>query len=98
MRLSRMFLASPVVLLAAASVLEGNRGARALAPALVVKTQNPDVLFNENLLRTFTFRNVGPFRTQARASAIAVPAPPAKDHLSTFYLATWTGGVFKTTN
>jgi hypothetical protein len=34
----------------------------------------------------------------ARASAIAVPVSPATDDVSTFYLATWTGGVFKTTN
>jgi len=58
---------------------------------------NPD-LFNESLLRVFTFRNVGPFRMQARASTIAVPDGPPKEHLYTFYVATWTGGVFKTTN
>ena len=58
---------------------------------------NPD-LFNESLLRAFTFRNVGPFRMQARASTIAVPNGPPKEHLYTFYVATWTGGVFKTTN
>ena len=58
---------------------------------------NPD-LFNENLLRVFTYRNVGPFRMQARASTIAVPNGPPKEHLYTFYVATWTGGVFKTTN
>ena len=55
-------------------------------------------LFNGDLLRAFTFRNVGPFRMSARASAIAVPTSPATDHLYTFYAATWTGGVFKTTN
>ena len=54
--------------------------------------------FNESLLRAFTFRNVGPFRMQARASTIAVPSGPPKEHLYTFYVATWTGGVFKTTN
>jgi len=54
-------------------------------------------LFNADLLRAFTYRNVGPWRIEARASCIAVPMTPA-DHLYTFYLATWTGGVFKTTN
>ena len=49
-------------------------------------------------MRAFTFRNVGPFRMQARASTIAVPNGPPKEHLYTFYVATWTGGVFKTTN
>jgi hypothetical protein len=55
-------------------------------------------LFNESLVRSFTYRNVGPFRMQARASAIAVPASTDRDHRYTFYLATWTGGIFKTNN
>jgi photosystem II stability/assembly factor-like uncharacterized protein len=54
--------------------------------------------FNEELVRAFTFRNVGPFRMGARVSDIAVPATPARDHRYTFYVSTWTGGVFKTTN
>ena len=54
--------------------------------------------FNERLLQAFTFRNIGPFRMQARIAAIAVPASPAKDHLYTFYVAPWIGGVWKTTN
>jgi photosystem II stability/assembly factor-like uncharacterized protein len=55
-------------------------------------------LFNEDLVKTFSFRNVGPFRVGARISDIAVPDFPAKDHLYTFYVATWTGGLWKTTN
>lgn len=55
-------------------------------------------LFDEDLLKAFTFRNVGPFRVGARTSDIAVPDSPDKDHLYTFYLATWTGGLWKTTN
>jgi photosystem II stability/assembly factor-like uncharacterized protein len=66
-----------------------------LTPWVEAQTQD---LFNENLLRAFVYRNVGPFRMSARASCIAVPAAPATDHLYTFYVATWTGGVFKTTN
>ncbi len=54
--------------------------------------------FDEDLLKTFTFRNIGPFRVGARTSDIAVPDSPAEDHLYTFYLATWTGGLWKTTN
>jgi len=69
----------------------------ALGAATLV-AQNGDDPFNEKLLQALTFRNVGPFRMQARASAIAVPASPPHEHLYTFYLATWTGGVFKTTN
>jgi photosystem II stability/assembly factor-like uncharacterized protein len=55
-------------------------------------------LFNEDLMKVFTFRNVGPFRVGARISDIAVPEFPDKDHLYTFYVATWTGGLWKTTN
>jgi photosystem II stability/assembly factor-like uncharacterized protein len=55
-------------------------------------------LFDEGLLKAFTFRNVGPFRVGARASDIAVPSFPDKEHLYTFYLATWTGGLWKTAN
>ncbi len=55
-------------------------------------------LFDEDLLKAFTFRNVGPFRVGARTSDIAVPDSPDKDHLYTFYLATWTGGLWKTIN
>ncbi|MBM3311457.1 MAG: hypothetical protein FJY80_08120, partial [Candidatus Aminicenantes bacterium] len=57
--------------------------------------QNP---FHEGLLRGFTYRNIGPFRMGARISDIAVPDSPARDHLYTFYVATWTGGLWKTTN
>ena len=54
--------------------------------------------FDRALLRTFTYRNLGPFRMGARTSDIAVPDAPAKDHLYTFYVAFWTGGLWKTTN
>jgi hypothetical protein len=55
-------------------------------------------LFNEHLLEAFTYRTTGPFRMGARVSAIAVPDSPARDHLYTFYVAFWAGGLFKTTN
>src|SRR6185436_15656823 len=53
---------------------------------------------DERLLEAFTYRNVGPFRMGARTSDIAVPASPQKDHLYTFYVSFWTGGVWKTVN
>ena len=84
MKLERVLLASLVVLLA-------------LVSAAGAEAQDQD-LFNRDLLQAFIFRNVGPFRMSARASTIAAPASPAIDHLHTFYVATWTGGVFKTTN
>lgn len=55
-------------------------------------------LFNEQLLKAITFRNVGPFRIGARIAAIAVPASPARAHQDTIYVAPWTGGLFKSTN
>jgi hypothetical protein len=61
-----------------------------------VSTQSADV-FNEHLLQPFTYRNLGPFRMGARVSDIAVPYAPA-DHLYTFYVSFWSGGVWKTTN
>ena len=45
-----------------------------------------------------TFRNVGPFRTSAWISEIAVPDAPVRDHLYTIYAATRSGGLWKTSN
>ena len=45
-----------------------------------------------------TFRNVGPFRTAAWVTEVAVPETPARDHLYTIYAATRSGGLWKTTN
>ena len=56
--------------------------AAGLASAVVPRAQSADA-FNEQLLRPFTYRNLGPFRMGARTSDIAVPASPAKDHLYT---------------
>lgn len=52
--------------------------------------------FNEQIVKGFTYRNVGPFRMGARVSMVAVP--DGKDHLYTFYAGFWTGGLWKTTN
>jgi photosystem II stability/assembly factor-like uncharacterized protein len=54
--------------------------------------------FNSELVSAFTYRNMGPFRMGARTSDIAVPDSPARDHLYTFYVGYWTGGLWKTTN
>ncbi len=55
-------------------------------------------LFNENLLKALSFRNLGPYRVGAAIADIAVPESPAKAHLYTFYIASWSGGLWKTTN
>ena len=44
------------------------------------------------------FRNIGPFRTSAWVTEIAVPESPPRDHLYTIYAATRSGGLWKTTN
>src|SRR5215471_539728 len=70
------------------------------AATLTISTaaQSPAPAFDEQLLRAFTFRNIGPFRMGARTSDIAVPNQPALAHLYTFYVSFWSGGVWKTTN
>jgi photosystem II stability/assembly factor-like uncharacterized protein len=50
------------------------------------------------VLNALTFRNLGPFRTSAWVTAIAVPDAPAHDHLYTIYAATRSGGLWKTAN
>jgi photosystem II stability/assembly factor-like uncharacterized protein len=52
----------------------------------------------EGVLNATSFRNIGPFRTAAWVTEIAVPERPARDHLYTIYAATRTGGLWKTTS
>ena len=51
-----------------------------------------------NVLNATDFRNVGPFRTSAWITEIAVPEAPLHDHLYTIYAASRSGGLWKTTN
>jgi photosystem II stability/assembly factor-like uncharacterized protein len=52
----------------------------------------------ESVLNTTSFRNIGPFRTSAWVTEIAVPETPLHDHLYTIYAATRSGGLWKTIN
>lgn len=54
--------------------------------------------FDESLIKFVNFRNMGPYRVGAAISDIAVPESPLKAHLYTFYIATWSGGLWKTVN
>src|SRR5690349_252986 len=72
--------------------------ATALCVASVSIASAQTATVDEHLLSAFTYRNLGPFRMGARVSDIAVPSKPAKDHLYTFYVSFWTGGLWKTTN
>jgi hypothetical protein len=55
-------------------------------------------LFNQELLKNFQYRNIGPFRSGAWITDFAVPEFPEKQHLYTFYVAGRNGGLWKTTN
>jgi len=52
----------------------------------------------DEVLGALSFRNIGPFRTAAWVTEIAVPETPARDHLYTIYAATRSGGLWKTTD
>lgn len=70
--------------------------AAAVASGLPLTAANNATL--ETVVNATTFRNIGPFRTSAWVTEIAVPETPARDHLYTIYAATRTGGLWKTTN
>ena len=75
-----------VLVFVACVAMVGIRADRVQAPAL------------DSVINALTFRNVGPFRTAAWVTEIAVPESPARDHLYTIYAATRSGGLWKTTN
>lgn len=54
--------------------------------------------FGQNVLNTFKYRNLGPFRPGGWVVDIAVPSKPAHAQLYTIYLATRNGGLYKTIN
>lgn len=53
---------------------------------------------DEVLLRSLSFRNLGPFRAGSWVTSFAVPASPPRAHLYTLYVGTRNGGVWKTAN
>ena len=55
---------------------------------------NSQELFNEGLLKGFTFRNLGPYRAGSWITDFAVPDSPSQAHLYTFYVGTRNGGVW----
>ena len=50
------------------------------------------------VLNSFEFRNMGPFRAGAWITDFAVPTTPERAHRYTFYVGTRNGGVWKTEN
>lgn len=73
--------------------------AGALALGLVAgsrpRAQTADIA---GAINAMTFRNIGPFRTAAWITDLAVPEAPARERLYTIYAATRSGGLWKTTN
>jgi photosystem II stability/assembly factor-like uncharacterized protein len=65
--------------------------------AVIGHTENQSG-FDENLLKSFAFRNLGPYRAGSWVTDFAVPESPAKAHMYTFYVGTRNGGVWKTVN
>ena len=65
-------------------------------PVLAIRAQQAPPL--DSVLNALTFRNIGPFRTAAWVTEVAVPETPQRDHLYTIYAATRSGGLWKTTN
>jgi photosystem II stability/assembly factor-like uncharacterized protein len=59
---------------------------------------NTDKLFDEDLLKNFKYRNLGPFRSGSWITDFAVPESPPEAHLYTFYVASRNGGLWKTIN
>ena len=82
-----------VALAALAAILLGP--ADGTPAAALADAQAPTL---ESVANALTFRNVGPFRTAAWVTEVAVPETPARDHLYTMYAATRSGGLWKTTN
>src|SRR5512139_3491660 len=54
--------------------------------------------FNEDLLKGFATRALGPYRAGSWVTSFAVPAGPSREHLYTLYVGTRNGGVWKTVN
>ena len=51
-----------------------------------------------DILNAFQFRNLGPWRTGAWVSSLAVPETPANAHRHTMFAGARTGGVWRTSN
>lgn len=58
----------------------------------------PSADVQEEFLKNFHFRNLGPFRAGSWVTCFAVPEFPPEAHLYTFYVGTRNGGIWKTTN
>jgi len=78
-------------------VLAALVAAAALAPSARPAAQQAAPAL-DLVMNALSFRNIGPFRTAAWVTSIAVPESPAHDHLYTIYASARSGGLWKTTN
>ncbi|HET9373085.1 MAG TPA: hypothetical protein VFO19_22640 [Vicinamibacterales bacterium] len=67
-------------------------------PAVVLHARQTAPGSAAAVMNALTFRNIGPFRTSAWITDIAVPETPMRDHLYTIYAASRSGGLWKTSN
>lgn len=75
--------------------------ADALTPAFSSQTQvqaTAQDRFNEDFLKSFAYRALGPYGAGSWVTSFAVPSSPPQAQLYTFYVGTRNGGVWKTTN
>lgn len=90
----RVLLVILLIVCASAPGLSRSGTARETA----TQPQRPAASIGDVIADGLTFRNVGPFRTSAWVTEIAVPETPLRDHLYTIYAATRSGGLWKTSN
>ena len=70
-----------------------------IVPLLLLIAQSVTAqVLPDSMLKNFTYRNIGPFRTGAWITSFAVPETPSQQHLYTFYVGTRNGGLWKTVN
>lgn len=67
-------------------------------PLAFLRAQAPQPTPLEDVLNALPMRNIGPFRTSAWITDIAVPEAPLRDSLYTIYAASRNGGLYKTSN
>lgn len=65
--------------------------------ALGCAAYGADLTFGD-ILKSFSYRNLGPWRTGAWVTSLAVPETPAQAHRHTMFAGARTGGVWRTTN
>ncbi len=85
-RMKRLLIGSALLLVVAASQASTAQQGAVPDPTLA------------GVLNSVQMRNIGPFRSGAWVTSIAVPEAPAREHLYTIYAGVRSGGLWKTSN